>query len=59
MSVVISIAYIMIVWGNKRRIRCFEDYVVYEKLSYSDCIKDDKFFDTYSSLNPATKLGSA
>lgn len=48
----------MVVWGDKKRIRCFDDYVVYEEKSFTDCINEDKFFDTYGSLNPATKLSS-
>ena len=57
-SVVVSILYLMVVWGDKKRVRCFEDYIVYEEQSYSDCVNENKFFDTYNSLNPATKLSS-
>ena len=34
------------------------EHTQYEKMSYSDCVKEAKFFHTYYSLNPATKLAS-
>lgn len=58
LAIIISVIYMMVIWGNKKRVKCFDDYVVYEEKSFTDCMSEDKFFDTYGSLNPATKLSS-
>lgn len=54
----VSLIFTILVWIEPIRNLCVRSHTMYEQSSYSDCVQENKFFHTYYSLNPTTKLSS-